>query len=89
MGHVPLQVHIKRIGKTDSPICLRCHKVEEMVGHYLTKCVVFATQRGCMERQLQRATKSVSTLLTNPKVFACLFRFIHDTRRFRGTQDES
>src|SRR5882724_9842600 len=60
MGHVQLQAHLKRIGKMDSPICPRCHKAEETVGHYLTECVAFATQRGCMERQLWRAAKSVS-----------------------------
>ena len=88
-GHVLLQVHLKRIGKKDSLICQRCHKAEEMVRHYLTECEAFATQRGCMERQLWRAAKSISTLLTNPKAFACLFRFIHDTGRFQGTQDKS
>src|SRR5882724_7354391 len=88
-GHIPLQAHLKRISKTNSLTCLRCHKVDETVGHYLTECEAFATQRGRMERQLRRAAKSVSTLLTNPKAFACLFRFIHDTGRFRGTQDES
>jgi len=82
MGHIPLQVHLKRIGKTDSPIFPRCHKAEEMVGHYLTECEAFTTQRGHMERQLWRATKSVSTLLMNPKVFTSLFRFIHNMGRF-------
>src|SRR5882724_3047552 len=73
MGHVPLQAHLKRIGKTHSLMCLMCHKVDETVGHYLTTCAVFATQRGCMERQLWRAAKSISTLLTNLKAFTCLF----------------
>jgi len=48
----------------------------------------FATQRGRMERQLWRAAKSVSTLLTNPKAFPCLIRYIHDMRRFQGICDE-
>ena len=89
MGHVLLQAHLKRIGKMDSPICPMCHKADETVGHYLTECVAFATQRGRMERQLWRAVKSISTLLINPKAFTCVFRYIHDTRRFQGTQVES
>src|SRR5882724_6807610 len=51
-GHILLQVHLKRIGKTNSPICTRCHKAEETVEHYLTECKAFATHRGRMERQL-------------------------------------
>ena len=66
-----------------------CHKADEMVSHYLTTCVVFATQRGRMERYLQRATKSVSILLTNTKAFPCLFRYIHNMRRFRGSTNDS
>ena len=80
--HVPLQAHLCRISKVESPMCLKCHKVDEMVSHYLTACAAFATQRGHMERHLQRATKSVRTLLMNPKAFPCLFRYIHDMRRF-------
>jgi len=62
-----------------------CHKADEMVSHYLTKCAVFAIQRGHMERHLRRAAKSVSTLLANPKAFPYLFSHINDMRRFRGS----
>ena len=66
-----------------------CHKADETISHYLTAFMVFTTQRGHMERQLRRAAKSVSMLLTNLKAFPCLFKFIHDTRRFLGSIDDS
>ena len=80
-GHVPLQVHLCRIGKVESPVCLKCHKVDKTLTHYLTACMAFTTQRGCMERYLRRAAKSVSMLLMNPD-FPSLFKYIHETRRF-------
>ena len=66
-----------------------CQKADEMVSHYLTTCMVFATQRGHLERHLWRATKSVSILLTNLKAFPCLFRYIHNMRRFQGSINDS
>ena len=71
-GHVPLQAHLYRIGKVPSPVCLMCHKADETVSHYLVTCMAFATQRGHMERDLRRAAKLVSMLLTNPKAFQSL-----------------
>jgi len=73
-GHVQLQEQLCRIDKVEFLVCLMCHKADETVSHYLTTCAAFATQRGHMERHLQRASKSVSTLLMNPKAFPCLFR---------------
>jgi len=71
--------------KMESPTCPKCRRGNETVEHYLTVCKAFVAQRGCMERHLRRAAKSISTLLNNPKVFPNLFRFIQDTRRFQGT----
>jgi len=88
-GHVLLQAHLCRIGKVELPACLKCNKVDEMVSHYLTTCTAFAIQRGCMERHLRRATKSVSTLLMNLKAFPCLFKYIHDMGRFCRSIDDS
>ena len=59
-----------------------CNEADETVSHFLTACAAFTIQRGCMERHLWRATKSVGMLLTNPKAFPHLFRYIADTRRF-------
>src|SRR5882724_3629413 len=88
-GHVPLQAHQYIIGKVPSLVCLMCHKADETVSHYLVTCTAFTTQRGCMERDLRRAAKLVSMLLANLKAFQSLFKYIHETRRFRGSHDDS
>ena len=80
-GHVPLQQYLHRIGKVEPLHCPNCHE-DETVHHYLTNCKSFETQRRRMEGHLQRVAKSVSTLLTNPKAFPHLFKYINDTGCF-------
>jgi len=81
-GHIPLQPYLHRIGKVDTPTSLKCHKADETVHHYLTACTTFMTQRRHMEGQLQRAAKDVRILLTNPKAFTQLFKYVCDMGQF-------
>jgi len=84
-GHVPLQKHLHTIGKAESPRCPACHAANETVVHYLLMCLAYARQRKALEGALQRAARSTSTLLANPKAFPHLFKFIYGTRRFCNT----
>jgi len=81
-GHIPLQAYLHRIGKVDTPTCLKCHNVDETVHNYLTACTAFITQRRHMESRLQRAAKDVRILLTNPKVFMQLFEYVCNMGQF-------
>jgi len=51
---VPLQAYLHRIGKMESPTCLKCRRGDETVEHYLMTCKAFAVQWGCMERHLRK-----------------------------------
>ena len=88
-GHVLLQEYLHRIGKVNLPLCPGCHKADEMVHHYLTMCKSYNTQRRQMEGHLWRAAKSIITLLTNPKAFPHLFKYIHDMRCFCLAEGET
>ena len=79
-GHIPLQKHLHRIGKAESPTCPKCRSDDETVIHYLLRCPVYTAQRRRMESALHRAAISVSTLLANPKAFHYLFEYIHSTQ---------
>ena len=74
-----IQKHLHHIGKFESLRFPACGTAEETVHHFLLMFPEFTAQRGVMERALQRATKSISTLLSNPKAFPHLFRFVNDT----------
>jgi len=82
--HLPLQKHPNRIGHVSSPISLACCTADKTMYHYFMVCPTYSTHRKWMESQLRRAAKSISGLPSNPKVFPCLFRFIHNTRCFHN-----
>ena len=44
-GHIPLQAHLHRIGKAESPICQQCYREPETVSHYLQRCQAYRAQR--------------------------------------------
>ena len=81
--HVPLQKHLHRVGHANSLTCPACQSAEETVHHYILMCPAHVAQRKQLTDWLGRVARSLSTLLANPKVFKYLFRFIHDTGRFR------
>jgi len=58
-GHVPLQVHLSRIGKKDSPVCPMCHKVDKTVSHFITACTVLKSREGAW-RGICRGPRSQS-----------------------------
>lgn len=84
-GHAPLQAHLHRIKKVQSPSCPACFQAPETVHHFLFTCTVFRMQRDQLRRELGRAALSISTLLTKPKAMKPLFRYIHRTARFADT----
>jgi len=87
-GHVPLQKHLHRIGKVESPVCPACRTGDGTVYHYLMVCPAYTIQRRCIVGHMRRAARSVGTLLSNPKAFPHLFKFIHDSRQFRNIAGE-
>ena len=84
-GYIPLQKHLHRIGCMDSPIFPACQSSEETVHHYLMTCLAHNSHRRQLENHLRRAAKSIRVLLTNPKAFPHLFRYIHDMKCFSNT----
>jgi len=49
MGHVPLQKHLHRIGKVNSPKCPVCHMRDKTVHHYLIACPAHRATRNQLE----------------------------------------
>jgi len=81
-GHIPLRKHLYRIGKDNSPMCRTCPSQRETVHHLLMTCPAYSEARRQLETSIGRTAKSMKTLLTNPKTFPHLFRYISTTRQF-------
>jgi ribonuclease HI len=84
-GHVPLNYHLHRIGKADSPACDKCGFHRETVLHFLTQCPAYSAQRAILSQKLGHHARSVPFLLANKTSLTPLFRFISTSRRFNST----
>jgi len=79
-GHIPLNKHLHRIQKADSPTCPRCHQHDETVMHYVMHCLAHKNARHEMIQVGGRGARDLSKLLTEPKLFPHLFQFIGHSR---------
>ena len=84
-AHAPLNYHLHRIAKVDSPSCPECGHPRETVAHFVLDCVAFGAARARMSYRLGPAAYSLQALLTEPTALRHLFRYIHDTRRFAAS----
>jgi len=81
LGHAPLNKHLHQIGKAKSPRCPVCRASDKTVHHFLVTCPKYVSQWRLLEGKLWRAARSVSTLLSNPRAFVHLFKYVHITQR--------
>jgi ribonuclease HI len=80
-GHIPLNMHLYKIQKAESPICPCCHGHIETVAHFITRCPAHKAARRTMIQAAGHNAGNLSKLLTEPKFFPHLFRFIGETKR--------
>ncbi|OJA19689.1 hypothetical protein AZE42_13476 [Rhizopogon vesiculosus] len=86
--HIPLNRHLHRIGKSDSPNCAHCPQDEETIHHYLFDCSHVRHERHILTNTLGRKASSLPFLLTNIDAIHHLIRFINATKRFKTTFGE-
>ena len=84
-GHAPLNNHLHRITKVESPKCPHCPSANETVLHFLLECPKYANARSRMRHQLHRKARDISSLLADPKCTKATLAFIHTTNRFKAT----
>jgi hypothetical protein len=58
--HLPLNQHLFRLTKVDSPDCLHCTQIEETVHHYLFVCPQYQPERHVLAQALGRKSTSLS-----------------------------
>lgn len=83
-GHSPLNQHLFRIRRSESPVCPHCLGVTvESVHHFLFVCPHYQHERHILRRRLKRKAESISFLLSNASAVEPLLSFIHATKRFK------
>ncbi|KLO14092.1 hypothetical protein SCHPADRAFT_889563 [Schizopora paradoxa] len=79
-GHIGLNGHLFRIGKSLTPDCPHCEGVTETVAHFLMACPRYERERAGLQRRARRPD-SVAELLTNPDAFRRVLRFVDASKR--------
>lgn len=77
--HAPLNFHLHRIAKVDSPTCPGCEQARETVAHFIMDCPAFEEARAHMYFSIGLNAHSLQYLLSEPKAMRPLFCFIRDT----------
>jgi len=82
-GHCPLNGHLHRIGKADSPICPSCNDKVETSLHYLTLCSAYRNIRNPLIGKLGGRATEIKFLLANRRIIPDLLIYIDRTERLR------
>ena len=86
--HVPLNLHLHRLGKSDSPRCSYCPMIDETVHHFLFDCSQYQRERHVLACALGRQATSLPHLLAEAEATPHLARYVNATRRFKSTLGE-
>jgi hypothetical protein len=84
-GHMPLNKHLYNIKSANSPICPACEDAHETVHHFLLSCPIYERHHCDLFFNLRRGSRSLATLLSNPKAIKHTFKVIGKTGRFKLT----
>lgn len=83
-GHTPLNQHLFRIRRSETPSCPHCQDITvETVEHFLFICPHYQHERHIIRRKLRRKAESLPYLLSSPEAVKPLIRYIHATKRFQ------
>ena len=82
-GHSPLNLHLFRIHRSETPSCPHCQGITvETVKHYLLQCPHYQHERHILRRKLKRSADSLPFLLSNRAAIKPLINYIRSTKRF-------
>lgn len=88
-GHIPLNVILFRIKRTDSPDCPHCKNgIHETLLHLLFFCPAYDTARRILTNALRRDASSIPYLLGDRRGIPHLLRYVDNTSRLRATFGE-
>ena len=83
-GHIPLNHHLFRICRSETPTCPHCEGLMvETVRYYLFECPHYQHEHHALRQKLKRNADSLSFLLSKPEATKPLLGYIHATKHFK------
>ena len=86
--HIPLNLHLHRIKKAESPHCPTCRFARETVHHFLLECPTYNTQWEPPRRRWKHLSQDLPYLLSNPKAIVTVLGYVHATSRLNRILSE-
>ncbi|KAG2071139.1 hypothetical protein BDR04DRAFT_1016818 [Suillus decipiens] len=86
--HIPLNYHLHRINKSDTPHCPICPGIDETIHHYLFDCPQYRRECHIFTNTIRHNATSITHILTSGKTTPHLIRFVNSTGRFKPTFGE-
>lgn len=84
--HIPLNRHLFRIKRSDTPSCPHCQGITvETVHHFLFDCPQYRHERHILQRRLRRNAGSLKYLLSQEDATIPLLKYVHATGRLKST----
>lgn len=84
-GHAPLNLHLHRIGKAESPLCPQCEESRESVNHFLFACPAYARHRDRLSYEIGRDAQSLRGMLGVEENLKHVFAYVNSTQRLKPT----
>lgn len=88
INHIPLNKHLFRLARTDSPHCPHCPETEESVHHFLFECRQYQREHHALACALGCKATSLPYLLADENAIPHLARYVNATRRLKPTLGE-
>ncbi|KAG2345442.1 hypothetical protein BDR05DRAFT_880659, partial [Suillus weaverae] len=86
--HVPLNKHLHRLSKSDTPSCPHCHQTEESIHHFLFDCPHYHCEHHTLSVALGWKATSLPYLLMKENTIPHLVSYINSTKRLKATFGE-
>ncbi|KAG1781470.1 hypothetical protein EV702DRAFT_962186 [Suillus placidus] len=88
IGHAPLNKHLHRIGKSESPHCPHCPNIDESVYHILITCLHYRHEHHSLTCALRCNTTSIPFLLSDLEATLHLICFRNAMGQMKATFGE-
>ena len=87
--HIPLNVILHRIKRSDTPDCPHCKNgIRETIHHFILTCPHYANARNLLRAKLKRDASSIPFLLGARNGIPHFLRYVSNTNRLKATFGE-
>ena len=87
-GHIGLNVHLKRIGISDTAICHSCGQYNETIDHFLRHCRAYTEQRKELRQKVKGDMADIRKLLGNNTNLTYVVKYVRGTGRLAWFKEQ-